>query len=261
MVPREVIYDTVPTGGGIPRTIQDQVRIISLPLSVQGPDPDTYLQRRARLQASVRHPEDLDGVPTPGTLTVALPDGSRRSIAAYYNGGLDGEEDIVDDLLLCYQTFPRLEFIALDPYWTGGTLTSPTWRTAAPVAWFGGLPLQLSANQVLGSVSVDVPGDADSFPVWTIVGPGAPEVINNTTGRSWAFGTAIASGRTVTVDTREGRLTVVDDLGNNLYGSLEAFPDLWPLRSGRNDLTVTMTGSSTASRISFAADIRWQTGW
>lgn len=261
--PREVVYDQLPGGGATIRGIRDQVRIISLPLRVQGADADEYLSRLRALQRAMRHPEDTDGIPVPGTLTVRLPDGSSRSISAYYHGGLDGEENPKDDLLISQQTFPRLEFIGLDPYWTGGTVTSPTWGTAAGVPWFGTLPLRLSPSQVLGSVTVDVPGDAESYPVWTITGPGVPTITNVTTGRSWAFkaGSPIADGRTVTVDTRPGLLTVTDDLGNNLYSSLESFPDFWPLRSGVNELTVEVADATSASSVKFVADVRWQTGW
>ncbi|MFD0853931.1 phage tail protein, partial [Actinomadura adrarensis] len=198
----------------------------------------------------------------PGTLTVEAPDGSRRSIAAFYNGGLDGEEDPMDDLMLCSQVFPRLEFLALDPYWTGGTV-SDQWKADAGTPWFGPLPLRLSPSQVLGNVTVDLPGDADAYPVWTITGPGVPIIQNVTTGRGFEFrGDApIDAGRTVTIDTRPDRLTVLDDLGNDLYASLEPFPDMWSLEPGANELQVELTGSTPDSQAAFSADVRWQAGW
>lgn len=257
--PREVVQAELPDGGASLQAIRVQPRVMTIPLRVRGATQAEYLQRLRRLQAAMRHPL-RDGQEVPGTLTVALPDGSRRSIAAYYNGGLSGEEDPLDDLKLRMGTFPNFELIALDPIFNGGQV-SQQWRASAGRAWFGPMPLQLAASQVLGSVVVDLPGDAESQPIWTIVGPGTPTVTNVSTGRSFAFASEISAGRTVTVDTRDDRLTVTDDLGADLYDQLEEWPDLWPLEPGRNELFVEMAGATDASRIGFTATIRWQAAW
>lgn len=260
MVPREVLYDSLPAGGGILRSIHDQVRVLAIPLRVSGLTQDQYLDRYRRLVRSVRH--RIGGEDLPGTITVELPNGTRRSISAYYNGGLDAEEDI-DDLLQLGQSFPRLEFLALDPYWTGGTVDGQWAASVAGQPWFGTMPRKLSASQVLGTVTVDVPGDADAYPIWKITGPGVPVIGNNTTSRSFQFksGSPIPAGRTVTVDTRDDQLSVVDDLGNDLYSSLLEFPDLWTLEPGINELQVEIGGATAASKVAFTAGVRWQTGW
>lgn len=257
--PREVAAADLPDGGASLQSIRDQARMLAIPLRVQGTTQAEYLERLRRLQAAMRHPV-RDGIAQPGVLTVALPDGSRRSIAAYYHGGLSGEEEPLDDLLLKMGTFPNFELIALDPYWTGGQV-SQQWRASAGRAFFGPMPLQLAASQVLGSVTVDLPGDADSFPVWTISGPGIPTITNVTSGRSFAFADAIAPGTVVTVDTRPDRLTVLDDQGTDLYDKLATWPDLWPLEPGRNELTVEMADADASSLIGFTADVRWQAAW
>jgi hypothetical protein len=259
MVPREVIYDASPDGGGIFRTIQDQVRIVSYPLRVQGADQTEYLERYRRLQRAFRHRRG--GVDVPGTLTVGLPDGTSRSISAFYNGGLDPEETDLDDLLAVGQNHPRLEFLALDPYWTGGDI-SYTWASSsASVPFFGTLPLHLSASQVLGNVTADLPGDADSYPIWTLTGPGTPLLANDTTGSELVFAEEIPSGTVITIDTRPEQLTVVDDEGENWFGNLEPFPDLWVLEPGTNGLRVEMSGATEDSGVQMTAAIRWQTGW
>lgn len=258
--PREVIYDPSPTGGGLFRSIQDQVRILAIPLRVQATTQADYLVRLHRLQAAVRH--RYGGVDVPGVLTVFLPNGSSRRISAYYNGGLEGHNEDIDDLLMTAQPFPTLEFIAVDPYWEGGSV-GDTWRATAGAAWFGPMPRSLAASQVLGSVSVNVPGDAETQPVWTITGPGVPTISNLTTGRSFAFkDTApIGVGQTVTIDTRDEHLSVTDQDDVNLYSSLEEWPDLWTLEPGTNQLTVEMADSTAATRIAFTASVRWQAGW
>lgn len=264
VVPREVVIDQHVDGASL-RTIQVQPRIISYPIRVQGRTYEEYLERLRRLQAAFRHPVDpLTGRPRPGKLRVLLPDGSAREISAYYRGGLDAEEDPLDDLILKSQVFPEVEFVAPDPYWTGGVVVSPTWRTAGGRAWFGGpLPRVLAASQVLGEVSVLIPGDAESYPVWTITGPGAPVIRNDSTGREWRFKASepLDTGQVVTVDTRPDVLSVEDQTGTSLYGALEDWPDLWPLEPGVNHLTVEMVGADAHSSVKFEAAVRWQAGW
>lgn len=259
--PREVVYDALPDGGALLRTIVDQVRAISIPLRVEGATQDQYLSRLRRLQAAFRHRRG--GVDVPGSLTVITPDGARRTIAALYNGGLDAEEEIMDDLKLLSQPFPGLEFLALDPYWVGEQVGNE-WIAGEGTDWFGAtLPRFFTPTRVLGSVTVVLPGDADAYPVWTITGPGTPILNNLTTGRGFEFKTAGAldAGQVVTIDTRPDRLTVIDDSDADLYGSLEEFPDLWTLETGENVLQVEMTDSTDDSKVSFVADVRYQAGW
>jgi hypothetical protein len=259
-VPKEVIYDANPMGGGIFRSIQDQVRVLTIPLRVSADTQADYLARLHRLQTSVRH--RYGGQDVPGTITVYLPNGASRRITAWYNGGLEKHTEELEDLLFTAQNFPTLEFLSLDPYWEGGSV-GDGWRATAGRAWFGPMPRSLGAGQVLGSVSVNVPGDAEAYPIWTVIGPGVPTITNVTTGRSFAFktGSPVLAGQTVTIDTREGHASVLDQDNVNLYSSLEQWPDLWTLEPGPNQLTVTMADATAASRISFTAGVRWQAGW
>lgn len=258
--PREVVYDTNPNGGGIFRSIQDQVRVLAVPLRVQADTQADYLARLHRLQRAVRH--RYGGQDVPGVITAYLPDGSLRKITAFYSGGLQDHTEDNEDLLMTAQPFPTLEFIALDPYWEGRSV-GDSWRATAGKAWFGPMPRSLAASQVLGQVTVNLPGDADAYPIWTVTGPGVPTIANSTTGRSFTFKSSapVLAGQTVTIDTREEHLSVVDQDGTNLYSSLEQWPDLWTLEPGLNDLTVEMADSTAASRVAFTATVRWQAGW
>lgn len=259
---RNLVYTELPAGGAELGDIVDQVRVLANPLSVRGATAEEYLARFRRLQAAMRHPL-RDGARVPGLLTVRMPDGSQRSIAAYYHGGLKVQEEPLDDLLVLYQQFPNLEFLALDPYWEGGT-AQDSWGSNTGSPWLGGsFPLLLSPSAVLGTVTTVLPGDADSWPVWTITGPGAPIVTNLTSGRSWQWrsDSPIPSGRTVTVDTRPTILSVVDDLGTDLYEDLDDYPDLWPLEPGENQLQVEITDATSASSAKYEAAIRWQGAW
>ncbi|MBD2900811.1 hypothetical protein amrb99_98210 [Actinomadura sp. RB99] len=198
----------------------------------------------------------------PGIVTVQLPDGTARWIEAYYHGGIDPTEDPLDDLLTLYAEFPNLEFLALDAYWIGGEV-GDGWANNAARPFFGGMPRTLAASAVLGDVTTFVPGDADTWGIWRFRGPGSPIATNLTSGRTWSWraDSPIPAGRTVTVDTRPRVLSVVDDLGNDLYDDLNLWPDFWPLEPGVNDLHVEIVGATAASRADYEADVRWQAAW
>lgn len=258
---REASYRELAEGGADLADIVDQVRLLNNGVSVKGATAAEYQERLARLQAAMLHPR-RNGTRVPGTITVQLPDGTIRTISAYYNTGLSGAEERLDDHLTYYQEFPNLEFLAVDPYWSGGQM-GEGWGATPGQPWFGAMPRALASSAVLGSVTTVLRGDAETWPIWTIVGPGAPSAQNLTAGRGWAWRTdsPIPSGRVVTIDTRPTVLTVIDDLGNDLWEDMDDYPDLWPLEPGANDLMVTIDGATGASRASYTADIRWQAGW
>lgn len=264
VVEREVIVDRMPSGAGMLHAIRDTPRVLSMPLLISGTTTEEYLRRRRDLQEAFRHRRG--GVDVPGRITVALPNGQRRSIAAYYHGGLDGEESFRDDLILRRQPFPELEFIALDPYWESEAIEIE-WKQAEAGAFFPILPVNLAPSQVLGDTTADNIGDAPAYPVWEIDGPGTPTVRNVTTGQEWAFTVSIPTGRTVTVDTRppeiapETGLTAVDDLGEDYWPNFADFPQLWALEPGTNDLSLEVTAATVDTAVRMTATIRHQAGW
>lgn len=90
-----------------------------------------------------------------------------------------------------------------------------------------------------------------SYPTIIMQGPMKnPIVANLTTGEKIAFNMTIASARTVTIELAYGNKTVVDDLGNNLIGTLTADSDLATFHlapspeapSGINSLSVVASG-------------------
>lgn len=263
LVEREVIQDRMPSGAAMLHAIRDTPRVLSVPLLIRGSTPDEYLQRYRGLQGAFRHRRGGEDVP--GRVTVALPDGSRRSIAAYYNGGLGAEEQI-DDLIAGYAFFPNLEFVALDPYWEGADIQIE-WAQAETGAFFPILPVNLASSQVLGDTTADNPGDADAYPVWEVNGPGTPTVANVTTGRQWAFTQSIPTGTTVTVDTRppeiapETGLTATAGDGTDWFEHFADYPELWALEPGTNELSLEVVGADANTAVRMTATIRHQAGW
>lgn len=90
-----------------------------------------------------------------------------------------------------------------------------------------------------------------SYPTIVMRGPLAnPVVANLSTGEKIALNTTIAAARMVTIELAYGNKTVVDDLGNNLIGTLTTDSDLATFHlapnpeaaSGANSMSVAASG-------------------
>lgn len=96
-------------------------------------------------------------------------------------------------------------------------------------------------------------GNAPAFPVIQLGGPMTnPVLTNQATGLALGFDITLAADDTLTIDTRYGHKTVIDQLGANRIATLTPESDLaaWHLSPGDNALEivvddVTYTGSAT----------------
>lgn len=264
----EIVADRMSSGSALPRAHRWQPRVMTNPLQVEGRTEAEYLSRWRRLQASLRHPVDpATYLPTPGRITVELPDGSSRSIPALYQSGASPTEDTLDDVLAHWVQLPNLQFYAAHPIWQGADI-GRTWQVVADARPFYPIyPLRVKASQVLSTATITNPGDADAYGVWTLVGPGVPSISRSDTGEVFAFTEAIPSGRTVTVDCRPVELapatglTAIDDTGVDWWDRLADFPDFWKIPPGVTHLDLSMTGATVDSRITLSAAAGWQGGW
>lgn len=262
---RELITDRMPGGAEMVTGERTGPRVMSIPLLIVAETPAEYLELYDRIVASVRHKRG--GRLVPGAIRVELPDGRWRQISAYYQGGLDPDEQILDDLIGAWHMFPRLEFRAPEPTWEGREISPRRWQTSSGVPFYPIYPWRLSPSQALGSIAENVQGDADAFPIWRITGPGIPTAENETTGQSWAFDEAIPAGRTVTVDCRppelapETGLTAVDDLGVDSWHRFADWPELWSLEPGVNELNVSVSGATVDTVVELTYRPRHQAGW
>ncbi len=85
------------------------------------------------------------------------------------------------------------------------------------------LHLTFGSSLISQTFNVNYPGTWKTFPRIIIVGPLDNFRIDNlTTGEHIELTFNIPPGRTVTIDLRSGRKTVVDDLGTNLIGTVTA---------------------------------------
>lgn len=146
-----------------------------------------------------------------------------------------------------------LVFRCPDPAWYGTTVVREFTVDAATkpflsptVAFF---PVILGASTVAGQVKLNNPGDYEAWPVWTVTGP-APSgltLANTTTGKTFELTAAIAGGATATIDTRRA-VQDVFNAGGDLWASVTQ-PVLWPLVPGDNDVSVTVTGATSSTKV------------
>lgn len=216
-------------------------RDIMLGLQVEGPDVATFRTRWRTLIRSFR-PKAGDG-----TLTVADEWGMTRTLTCRYVGGLEGDGDAE-----FAGTVGRaaVKLAAFDPWWYGDQQT-PSIGLGAPVPFFPIPPVNLSPSAVQGQFLVDLSdSDSETYPVWTITGPGSGLVLANlTTGRSISVTVDLTEGQSMIIDTRRGFQSVRLDDGTNLAGAVQGDPSLWPLIDDVNQVSAVLTGATANSRI------------
>ncbi|MFD6490677.1 phage distal tail protein [Streptomyces sp. NPDC060188] len=240
------------------RDVRAQGKEIILPLAFWANDSrQGYLARR---RAFIKSLNPKRGV---GTLTLTQPDGDVRSIGAYYTGGLEGDESL--DAAGERWCINALTFGCPSPYWIGAEV-SQTFRAGTSGTFLPFLPLTVGDSQVLGAVTVDNDGDDLAYPRWTITGPATQISLTNTvtdpvTGSPVAkvlvLTRTITSADTIVIDTRERRQTAVLNGTTNCWPDLSSASELWPLEAGVNSLTLTVTGSTSATSVQLTYQPRY----
>jgi len=138
---------------------------------------------------------------------------------------------------------PPTEQIMHDPGRHGGQSYSVD--VVADMPWYQGIPIKASFTGLgaLGTASVGNPGDRDTWPVFTVYGPGS-----YTIGCDPARLTTIlvAPGQSAVYDTNPQRPTLIDNYGTNLWPYLTSRPLRSALPPGPSrPLYLTYTGSVT----------------
>lgn len=254
-MPEFTYYETASPSfdGSTVRGVRAESREINLPLVLWGANRAQCLEN---FHGVVGAMNPRNG---PGTLTLTTPDGNARSIFAYYNGGLVGKDDDAEWGMTHMSAVIVLK--CPSPYFLG-TPTSQTLRTAYGDTFFPLLPVGLVSSQILGNSTLVNDGDAEAFPVYTIVGPVTnPQIINSTTGTQITLNTSLTLGQEVTIDTREGAKTVLRSDGANLYPYLATGSALGALDPGANDMTFNMQGATTDTSVTVTFQKRYLTAY
>jgi hypothetical protein len=189
-----------------------------------------------------------------GRLRTVAPGGDSREIFCRVSSGLGINEVLGEDSGLISQRITA-EFTAHDPYWYSVGDTAIVYTGDVETAtFFPFFPIRLSAGSVfVDDNAVNNPGDLEAWPVWTISGPGSNVVISNlTTEKQISLSTTISGGQSVTIDTRPGAKTVLNDDGTSLFSLMSSTSSLFSLARGDNHIQVAMDSTSPTSSIRLA---------
>ncbi|QCB97115.1 hypothetical protein E5206_09380 [Arthrobacter sp. PAMC25564] len=143
-----------------------------------------------------------------GTWTVALPDGSRRTLGLRLVGA---DDDMSHDPIQRGWASYGINLLADEPYWLGETVTK-SWAqgdmrnfyiTEADRTTYGypdDAIYYLSSGGELGTATFTNDGDVPAYPVWTVVGP-TTAVSFGVGGNDIIVPFAIPAGYAVQLDT------------------------------------------------------------
>lgn len=239
-------------------------RDIDLLLTIVGRDHEDlqgYLNRLARL---------LDGKVR---LFMKEDSGRKWWIDTYWVGGgdyaygLNGQGVTDADLVITLR--------AGDPFWrswnrqqkvvrAGGVLASQpeVQLMSTPSTGDGSFLDELSALQVTASaasaeVTLENSGDADSYPVWEVQGPGENFEAIAPDGSTLTWLGRLAAGETLTIDSETGLVTITGPDGTrNAYADLGEAPAFWRIPPGINVGTARFNDTTSESRIVVSWDER-----
>ncbi|HEX2315161.1 MAG TPA: hypothetical protein VHJ17_15570 [Thermomonospora sp.] len=241
--------------GDVVTGVRARAREIFLPIVVYGRDRADALRRRALL-ADAFDPLGVNGGGE-GVLTVVETGLEPRRIRAYYTEGMEGGEGR-DEAGVTWARF-GISLHAAEPYWHGDEVTA-SWGVPGGEQPF--LPvgpphyLKVRTAQIIQpNMVIDCPGDARSYPRWTIRGPlSTGALFRNRTGQtvSWQLNRALQSGDTVVVDCHPRRRSITLNGTENLWPSLTPNSQLWPLAPGRNVVDMVVNGVADGTSVELA---------
>lgn len=250
---RDVIPDQP---GQLTRNVRHDIREIDLPIiATRGSLADLEVTLDRLVQAT----NVTRGM---STLQRTGVDGKVSSLRCYCADGLKGGPRGVNGVS---NELATPIFVADDPYWFG-EVKEETWKMASkPKSWFNILPLSLGTSTLLGDLDLNVESDVETYPVWTIIGPGDDPRLVNTwstvidgetfeTTDTFALDGHLDAGQALKIDTRPGIATVtgpVADFDDNWF-PYATEKNLFPLHPGLNRLSLALNNSLTNSYITVA---------
>jgi hypothetical protein len=270
--PINLVLDDLPAQPGAAyRQSKETYRELFVPIVIYSQIRDDYLDLKRYIMAKLMTRQNL-----PGTLSVyeTSPSGevTVRSIDCFYAGGMEGDEQEAANY-----TYSKhgLVLRCPDPFWYGLSVNSPySLAGASPTNFFTGkargsageltgpfLPFSgLSAVWVATGVpqTITIQGDAETWPIWTINGKGGAQFVlsNISTGKSLTLNYDFtAGGDTVTIDTRPGIKTAVNNAGASVWPYFSSNPKLWEFLPGDNMISFALTLAGGASSVGITGNV------
>ncbi|MHB9005170.1 MAG: phage distal tail protein [Coriobacteriia bacterium] len=229
------------------RQVKVLPRDVDLPILIRGTDVDDVRYKIAGLL------ELLDPERGAGKLRVKAGDGTQLDLNCYHSGGLEGDEG--GEVWGPDWCRAVISFRAVDPFWYQTYPESSRYSIGDASPFLPLLPLNIAPSTLfVPGVVINNPGQVETWPVWTIVGPGSDITLQNeTTGESIVISITLGALEELEIDTRPGYKTVRHGDGTNAYDHLSATSSLWPLVKGNNTVNLTMgaAGADSALTLSF----------
>jgi hypothetical protein len=245
----EIVTDPLPRGGEQVRFIRAKPGSITWPIYIWGETHLEYVQRLRQIKKAFTMTLHRG---LPGTLTVARPDGSARTIKAYYSAGLEGQGG--EGHLFSHEA---ITLYCPDGYWQDTSSITET-RSYIPGSDFLSPFPTISNSLALGETTITNPGDVQAWPYWTVTGPmSALTGTNVTMGYEFTLTYGLNAGEQVTITT--DRPQVRGPAGQNLVSNLD-WPTayLWGLQPGDNDVIFNLSGSAVGSQIQLSFKPRYE---
>lgn len=149
-----------------------------------------------------------------------------------------------------------------DPFWTE---PDSAWHVEWQARSTAGSPLPIlplapaRASALNSTNDVTVHGDVETFPIWVATGPFTQVKLRDEgRGLQWTLTVDAAPGDVWTIDCRKGRQGVFAPDGTRSRGRLSADAYLWGLEPGVSQVTASVLGGSTGTRIVGDAPSRWE---
>lgn len=226
--------------GGTWRSTRRGVRTIDMPLAVFGSDRGDVESKLRRVANALN-----DRIGTP-KLLATYSDGTAYDIEVHYSGGAETTFGAEGSLTFCQW---GLSLQCPDPFWTSTNAVS--FSLSADGTTKGLLPeldrLLVKSSQVIGSTAVNNPGDVAAYPTWVIDGPSTAVSIT-LGGIGFTYNETTIAGNKITIDTKTASVT--NGSGVNKYAYLGTAPKLFSLPPGTSTVAISVTGSSTTTKIS-----------
>ena len=240
MPPFEIVESVTPISGVATEYVSMKSRDIDIPIRM------VYTTRAALVSAWRTLGAALNPLRGTGKIRFTHADGTKRELYCKYRGGLPGA-DAIEALNWIKAT---LSFRAADPYWYATSPVVGTYTASTLATFFPFFPLRITSSTIFATTSVTNAGDAETWPVWTITGPGTnPNLRNLTTGKNLSMTLTLLAGEVLTIDTRPGYKTIVLAPSTNKFSTISSSSSLWSLAKGVNSIQIEMSGSTAGSQV------------
>jgi hypothetical protein len=181
------------------------------------------------------------------TFRVITDDAVTRDITCIHTGDFSGTESTTGRVV--FQPV-SLTFFATDPFWTDSADQTLTFTAGEESGWFP-LFFDLAASDIYSTATIDNDGDIEAWPIWVITGPASDIVLRNlTTGDYWSWSETLATGAILTIDTRPGHKSVLDQTGNSQMWAMDG--EFWQFSTGKTNVRVELNGADSTTAVSLS---------